>query len=130
VLQHEKGDKVRIKKGESSGERGVLVRANGDKWVVSLMQRDGTTLVPTDHLTNYSLAARRAWHSMPHRKVGRPPGSKVSDRVSVIFRVDRVLWNEFLNAEQSGLVADRTYAINECLRSILASSQRVRPNAS
>jgi len=26
-----------------------------------------------------------------------------------------VLWNEFLNAEQSGLVADRTYAINDSL---------------
>jgi hypothetical protein len=101
-----------------------------DKWIVSLTQRDGTVLVPTEHLTNYSLAARRAWHSMPDRKVGRPAGSKVSDRVSVIFRIDRLLWNEFLNVEQSGLVADRTYAINECLRNILASAQRIRPKAS
>jgi len=57
-------------------------------------------------------------------------GSKVSDRVSVIFRIDRVLWNEFLNAEQSGLVADRTYAINESLRNILESSQRMHTKAS
>jgi hypothetical protein len=130
VLHDAKGDKVRVKTGQSSGERGVLVRGHGSKWVVSLTKRDGTILVPAEHLTNYSLAARRAWHSMPHRKVGRPVGSKVSDRVSVIFRVDRALWNEFLNAEETGLVADRTYAINECLRNILASSQRMRPKAS
>ena len=130
MLNHKKGDKVRIKKGEFSGERGTLVRGHMDKWVVSLSQREGTILVQPEHLTNYSLAARRAWHSMPHRKVGRPAGSKVSDRVSVIFRVDRVLWNEFLNAEESGLVADRTYAINECLRNILATSQRMQPKAS
>jgi hypothetical protein len=48
----------------------------------------------------------------------------------VIFRIDRVLWNEFLNAEQSGLVQDRTYVINECLCNILASAQRLRPKAS
>lgn len=130
MLHHAKGDKVRIKKGDSRGERGILVRAHGDEWVVSLTQRDETILVAAEDLTNYSLAARRAWQRMPHRKVGRPAGSKVSDRVSVIFRVDRVLWNEFLIAEQSGLVADRTYAINECLRNILASSRRIRPKAS
>ena len=127
---HAKGDKVRIKRGEFTGERGILVREHSDKWTVSLTQREGTILVPPEDLTNYSLAARRAWRSMPHRKVGRPAGSRVSDRVSVIFRIDRVLWDAFLNAEQSGLVADRTYAINESLRNILASSQRIRPKAS
>ena len=130
MLCHAKGDKVRIKKGGARGERGILVRAQRGEWVVSLTQRDETILLPAEDLTNYSLAARRAWHRMPHRKVGRPAGSKVSDRVSVIFRVDRMLWNEFLNAEQSGLVADRTYAMNECLRNILASSHSIRPKAS
>ena len=130
-MQHPiKGDKVRIKRGESTGERGILVRPHSDKWIVSLIQRDGTILVSSEDLTNYSLAARRAWRSMPDRKVGRPAGSKVSDRISVIFRIDRVLWNEFLNAEQSGLVQDRTYVINECLCNILASAQRLRPKAS
>lgn len=125
-----KGDKVRIKRGAFAGERGILVRPQSGQWIVSLVQRDGSILVPNDDLTNYSLAARRAWRSMPDRKVGRPAGSKVSDRVSVIFRIDRILWNAFLNAEQSGLVEDRTYVINECLRNILASSQRLRPKAS
>ena len=128
--QHTRGDKVRIKRGEFTGERGILVREHSDKWTVSLTQRDGAILISAEDLTNYSLAARRAWRSMPYRKVGRPMGSKVSDRVSVIFRIDRVLWNEFLNAEQSGLVADRTYAINESLRNILESSQRMHTKAS
>jgi hypothetical protein len=125
-----KGDKVRIKRGEFAGERGILVRAESGDWIVSLIQRDGTISVPNEDLTNFSLAARRAWRSMPHRKVGRPIGSKVSDRVSVIFRIDRILWNQFLNAEQSGRVEDRTYVINECLRNILESSRRRGTKAS
>lgn len=67
---------------------------------------------------------------MPDRKVGRPVGSKVSDRLSVIFRIDRALWNEFLAAEDSGLVGDRTSVINQCLRSVLASAERLKPKAS
>lgn len=125
-----KGDKVRIKRGAFTGERGILVRPQSGKWIVSLIQRDGSLLVPKEDLTNYSLAARRAWRSMPDRKVGRPAGSKVSDRISVIFRIDRVLWNAFLSAEESGAVGDRTYVINECLRTILASSPRLRSKAS
>lgn len=75
----------------------------------------------TDDFVNYSLAARRAWRSMPDRKVGRPLGTKLTDRLSVIFRVDRQLWSEFLAAEQEGLVPDRTSLINACLREILAA---------
>jgi hypothetical protein len=130
VQYHIKGDKVRIKRGEFTGERGILVRPQAGKWIVSLVQRDGSILVPNQDLTNYSLAARRAWRSMPDRKVGRPAGSKVCDRVSVIFRIDKVLWNAFLNAEKSGSVGDRTSVINECLRTILASSLRLRSKAS
>ena len=130
MLQHTKGDKVRVKGGECSGERGILVRAHSGTWTVSLVEDNRIVLVPEEYLTNYSLAARRAWQSMPDRKVGRPTGSKVSDRVSVIFRIDRVLWSEFLSAEQSGLIGDRTRVINESLRNVLAYAQRLRPKAS
>jgi hypothetical protein len=91
---------------------------------------DLTALVSTEELTNYSLAARRAWRSMPDRKVGRPAGSRVSDRISVIFRIDRTLWNQFLTAEEAGLIADRTTVINECLRDALADSPLLQPKAS
>lgn len=127
---HTKGDKIRIKHGQLAGERGILVRPQAGKWIVSLIHKDCKVLVSNEDLINYSLAARRAWRSMPDRKVGRPAGSKVSDRISVIFRIDRVLWKEFLDVEQSGLVVDRTNVINESLRNVLASAQRLRPKAS
>jgi hypothetical protein len=130
VSEHRKGDKVRIKLGRFAGQRGILLRAHHAKWVINLVEEELTVLISSDELTNYSLAARRAWRSMPDRKVGRPAGSKVCDRVSVIFRVDRTLWNEFLNAEETGVIVDRTRMINECLRDVLASARRQQPKAS
>lgn len=128
--QHVKGDKIRIKRGELAGYRGILVRPMSGKWVVSVAQQDRSILLSAEDLTNYSLAARRAWCSMPNRKVGRPTGSKVSDRISVIFRIDRTLWNEFVATEQEGLIGDRTAVINECLQKIVATAQALRPKAS
>ncbi len=130
MLEHAKADKVRIKGGPFAGQRGTLLRRESGKWLVSLMNEDKEVSVAGENLTNFSLAARRAWQSMPHRKVGRPVGSKVSDRLSVIFRVDRALWNEFLAAEDVGLVRDRTTVINECLRSVLQAARRLRSKAS
>src|SRR5262249_24499021 len=108
----------------------TLLRRESGKWLVSLTSEGTEVSVGAEDLTNFSLAARRAWQWMPHRKVGRPVGSKVSDRLSVIFRVDRALWHEFLAAEQVGLVRDRTSVINECLRSVLQAVGRVRSKAS
>lgn len=130
MSEHKKGDKVRIKRGKFAAERGILIRPHSGKWIVSMHAGALTVMVSAEELTNYSLAARRAWRSMPDRKVGRPTGSKVSDRLSVIFRVDRPLWTEFLNAEEGGLIGDRTTVINQCLRDILHASKRLRPKAS
>jgi hypothetical protein len=130
VSEHRKGDKIRIKRGELADKRGILLHPHSGKWVVSIPDPDVTLMVSAEEFTNYSLAARRAWRSMPDRKVGRPVGSKVSDRVSVIFRIDRTLWNQFLSAEENGLIGDRTTVINKCLRDILASCQRQQAKAS
>jgi KOW motif len=130
VLEHAKGDKVRIKDGPFAGQRGTLLRKDSSQWRVSLTNERKEISIGEEHLTNFSLGARRAWQSMPHRKVGRPLGSKVSDRLSVIFRVDRALWNEFLAAEEVGLIGDRTSVINECLRSVLQAARRLRTKAS
>jgi hypothetical protein len=130
VSENKKGDKIRIKSGKFLGERGILMRPHAGEWIVSMHNGDLTALLSSEELTNYSLAARRAWRIMPHRKVGRPTGSKVSDRISVIFRIDRTLWNQFLTAEDAGLIADRTTVINECLRDALAASRRLQPKAS
>jgi hypothetical protein len=127
MSQHQQGDKVRVRKGPFAGKRGILRREESGGWVVSFNDKDGHVTIRTEDMTNYSLAARRAWHSMPNRKVGRPAGTKVSDRISVIFRVDRTLWEDFVDAEQVGLVHDRTTFINDCLRKFLLSAKRPRP---
>jgi hypothetical protein len=130
MSEHRKGDKVRIKGGRFTGQRGTLLRAHSGRWTVILAEQNLTALVPTEEVTNYSLAARRAWRSMPDRKVGRPTGSKVSDRVSVIFRVDRTLWDDFVRAEENGVISDRTMMINQCLRDLLAGVRMRQPKAS
>jgi len=130
VSEHKKGDKVRIKCGKFTGERGILMRPHASKWIVSMREGSLTAILSSSALTNFSLAARLAWRSMPDRKVGRPAGSKVSDRISVIFRIDRTLWNDFLTAEDAGLLGDRTTVINACLRDVLAGSRRLQPKAS
>lgn len=67
---------------------------------------------------------------MPNRKVGRPSGTRVSDRVSVTVRIDRDLWNSFQTAEEEGLIENRTATINELLHSFVDRLQRTRKRAS
>jgi hypothetical protein len=129
VPEHVSADKVRVKRADFCGKRGILLRQDGREWLVSLHGGD-TVRLPTEDFTNLSLAARRAWRRMPERKVGRPMGTKISDRVSVTFRIDRTLWAEFLNAEQKGFITERTNLINQCLRDVLTSIYVVRPKAS
>jgi uncharacterized protein (DUF4415 family) len=71
-------------------------------------------------VTNFSLAARKAWQSMPHKRVGRPKGSRVCDRTSVTLRIDRDLWDEFRALESNERIKDRTTVINAMLREKLA----------
>jgi hypothetical protein len=82
-------------------------------------------------VTNYSLAARKAWESMPDRRVGRPKGSATSDRVSVTLRIDRSLWDRFRRAEAARLIGDRTESINAWISERLDELEGgIRPTAS
>jgi hypothetical protein len=123
------GDKVRVKTGKLAGRRGVLVKKTASGWVVAFDGDVPKATILLDELTNFSAAARQAWDRMPNRKVGRPVGTKVSDRVSVIFRIERSIWDEFLDAERAGLVSDRTTIINTCLRKLLKSAKSQRATA-
>jgi hypothetical protein len=119
-VKAEAGDKVRLKAGRHAGARGELASLDGDKLVVRL---DGTGLkvrATTEEVTNFSLAARKAWVTEPDRAVGRRKGTKLSDRVSVTLRLDRDLWEQFLGLEEDGLIDDRTRLINGWLRKLLA----------
>ncbi|MCA9074741.1 MAG: hypothetical protein KDA93_06895 [Planctomycetaceae bacterium] len=103
------GDKVRVK---TTKERGVVEGLDGRRIQVRL--ETGTLTSVTElEITNYSMAARKAWKNMPNRRVGRPKGTSTTDRVSVTLRIDRELWEAFKSAEARGAVADRTATINE-----------------
>lgn len=55
--------------------------------------------VPAESLTNFSEAARKAWHSQPRRQVGRRKGTRLCDRVSVTLRIDCEVWERFRSVE-------------------------------
>jgi len=122
MLRHRRWDKVRVKKAckQWACKRGVVECIKRGKLRLRLSQGLLIT-VPEGDVTNLSLAARSAWRHMPKRGVGRPRGSKVSDRISVTFRIDRELWEALKLAEARSLITDRTAFINAVLRDHLGT---------
>jgi len=112
----EVGDKVRLKGAAHPGARGVVEAKRNGKLVVRLEESGEAVQVAVEEVTNYSLAARKAWVSNPDRRVGRRKGFRLRDRVSVTLRLDRDLWEEFRRKEAAGLIQDRTATINAWLR--------------
>jgi len=106
------GDKVRLKIGSHRGERGTVERLQGEDLLVRLDAGGELVQLQAEALTNFSLAARKAWERMPERRVGRPKGSGTMDRINVTLRIDRILWDRFRKAEAAGLITDRTATIN------------------
>lgn len=123
MLKAQIGDKVRRRKPEEP-VRGVIVRIDRKLLIVKFDGVDEPVSVSADELTNLSLAARRAWTSMPKRPVGRKLGVKIRDRVSVTLRIDRDLWEQFQELEQAGHVTNRTDLINAVLRNAIESISR------
>jgi hypothetical protein len=120
------GDKVRLKSGAHAGARGFLEAFDDEKVVVRLEDSALKVRVTPEQITNFSLAARKAWVTEPDRAVGRRKGTKLSDRVSVTLRLDRDLWELFLGLEEEGVIEDRTGLINALLRAKLARLYRGR----
>jgi hypothetical protein len=118
------GDKVRLKAGDHTGERGVVESLDGEKLLVRLEQSNAKVRLTAEQVTNYSLAARKAWVTEPRRAVGRRKGTKLTDRVSVTLRFDRDLWEHFLALEEVGVIDDRTGLINGWFRENLAELDR------
>ncbi len=119
-MEAEAGDKVRLKVGTHAGARGLLDAFDGEKLVVRLEDSGVKVRVNADQVTNFSLAARKAWVTDPGRAVGRRKGTKLTDRVSVTLRLDRELWEHFLGLEKDGVIEDRTGLINRWFREKLA----------
>ena len=115
------GDKVRVKHKDLAGQRGIVRRANNKGLLIQIDSSNESIWIPKNAVTNYSLAARKAWKNMPKRQVGRPKGSKVTDRISVTLRINRDSWNKFRSFESNGLIEDRTAVINDLIEQKLAS---------
>jgi len=124
-VKAETGDKVRLKAKSHPGARGVVEATKDGRLVVRLEDSDQRVLVAPEEVTNLSLAARKAWVSMPDRHVGRPKGMRFCDRISVTLRIDRDLWEQFRSKEATGLIDDRTATINSWLREKLAELEQV-----
>jgi uncharacterized protein (DUF4415 family) len=118
-MRAETGDKVRLKAGTQSGVRGIVLAAKRGVLLVQLAGNDRRIKIREDAVTNLSLAARKAWKSMPSRHVGRPKGTRHCDRVSVTLRIDRETWERFRGLEEVGLIEDRTAIINASLRELV-----------
>src|SRR2546423_15586159 len=84
------GDKVRIRRGTYVGQRGVICAIEEDGLTIEV-ESDVVVRVPRDDITNYSLAARRAWEKMPKRS-GRPKSPKPGKKM-VRMRIDREVWD-------------------------------------
>ena len=115
---------MRVKAGTHAGARGLLDAFDEEKLVVRLEESGLKVRVTPEQVTNFSLAARKAWVTEPDRAVGRRKGTKLSDRVSVTLRLDRDLWELFLGLEEDGVIEDRTGLINEMVREKLAGLDR------
>ena len=67
-----------------------------------------------EELTNFSLAARRAWEVMPKR-AGRPTSAGPQKKM-VSIRIDSQVWELLSRAVDLGLIPSREQAINTWLR--------------
>jgi hypothetical protein len=119
-LNAETGDKVRLMAGEHRGERGVIEKVEGGKLAIRLEGSAQVVRVLPEQVTNFSLAARKAWLTEPNRGVGRRKGTRLCDRVSVTLRLDRDLWERFTELQGAGTIEDRTAIINSWFREKLA----------
>lgn len=110
-----------MKVGPHAGKRGFVKATDGQRLLIQLTDEVLPVQVKSEEITNFSLAARKAWVTGPDRAVGRRKGSKVTDRVTVTFRVDRELWELFQELEESGDIEDRNGIINDWLRQKLTA---------
>lgn len=108
------GDKVRVRAGPNAGVR-AIIRAAADGLLEVETAVGDVLLVSANDVTNYSLAARRAWQVMPKR-AGRPPADSSRRKKMVSLRLDEDVWNRLGVAAEFGLIPSREQAVNSWLR--------------
>jgi hypothetical protein len=125
-MKPEVGDKIKLKNHHGPPMRGIVEEVQGDELLIRLHESGELIAVASELVTNFSLAARKAWKNMPHRQVGRPRGARHCDRVSVTLRIDRALWEQFKRDESEGRIRDRTVTINFWFREMLDKLERTQ----
>ncbi|CAN5863869.1 hypothetical protein BH23GEM7_BH23GEM7_30720 [soil metagenome] len=112
----ERGDKVRVRSDARAhgGTRGVVREVAGDTLLVEAAGDGLLIRVPATHVTNFSLAARRAWEVMPKR-TGRPPLREQRKRMAS-FRLDVEVQEMLDRAVEKGLISNKSEAVNRWLR--------------
>jgi hypothetical protein len=85
--------------------------------------------VPREDVTNYSLAARRAWQTRPKR-AGRPRSTSPKRLISV--RIEPGLLDQMAVMAEAGLIPSREQAMNRWIaegitRSLGAGHERPAP---
>jgi transcription elongation factor len=65
-VAHHVGDKIRISVGNQKGQRGIIQDVTNRSLEVKLENGETIAISPQD-LTNFSLAARKAWRTMRRR---------------------------------------------------------------
>lgn len=118
-------DKVRILAGPNQGERAIVEKAHGQVASVRLARSDKVITIALGQFINFSAAARKAWKTMPKRRVGRPPGRTINRR-SVTLRIDDAIWERFSALEKQGLIQDRSALIEQLLEAKLCRLEKNR----
>ena len=121
------GDKIRVRTGDQAGARGCVAAVFDGLTEVQLESGSRLVLRLAD-VTNFSLAARKAWETMPKRagrpKLLRPPRRMVS------MRIDSDVWESLGAAVRVGLIVSREQAINDWLRAKVTDLLKDRPRSS
>lgn len=108
------GDKVLVRDGDHAGQRGILLATGPDSVLIDI---DGHHFqLPPVGLRNFSLAARKAWETMPSRKAGRPKNPDLPLKRVVTLRVEDELWRRLGAAAEAGLVRSREAAVNQWIK--------------
>jgi hypothetical protein len=115
---HRVGDKVRIKGGVHAGVRAVVGKV-AHNLLITVINGSDALMVPPGDVTNYSLAARRAWAVMPKRS-GRPKKAGSTKRM-VSIRIDPNVWDGLAAMVRAGRIPSREGALNAWLRTHLES---------
>jgi hypothetical protein len=112
------GDKIRVRVGAHTGARGII-QSELNGLLEILLDESNIINVPVKDVTNYSLAARRAWQVMPKRS-GRPQLPAPRKKM-VSIRLDIDVWDRLGEAVEAGLIPSREKAINVWLHQQLDS---------